>query len=52
MKGCCVIGHGTSSARAVKHGVRTAAEFFTSGVNDTIEAELRALGARKEAASA
>ena len=52
MKGCCVIGHGKSSVRAVFNGIRTAAEFFTSGVNDAIEAELRSLGARKEAASA
>ena len=52
MKGCCVIGHGKSSVRAVVNGIRTAAEFFTSGVNDAIEAELRPLAARKEAASA
>ena len=52
MKGCCVIGHGRSSARSVKHGIRAAAEFHTSGVNGAIEAELRALGSRKEAASA
>ena len=52
MKGCCVIGHGKSTARAVMHGIRAAAEFFSSGVNDSIEAELRALGLRKEAASA
>jgi glycerol-3-phosphate acyltransferase PlsX len=48
VKGCCVIGHGGSNAHAVKHGVRAAAEFFTSGVNERIESELRALGARKE----
>jgi glycerol-3-phosphate acyltransferase PlsX len=48
VKGCCVIGHGRSNAVAVKHGIRAAAEFFTSGVNERIEAELRALGARKE----
>ena len=48
VKGCCVIGHGRSSALAVKHGIRAAAEFFTSGVNERIEAELRALGVRKE----
>jgi len=48
LKGCCVIGHGRSNAVAVKHGIRAAAEFFTSGVNERIEAELRALGARKE----
>ena len=48
VKGCCVIGHGSSNALAVKHGIRAAAEFFTSGVNERIEGELRALGARKE----
>jgi len=52
VKGCCVIGHGKSTARAVMHGIRTAAEFHTSGVNAMIEAELGALGARQEAASA
>ena len=52
MRGCCVIGHGRSGVRAVLNGIRTAAEFFTSGVNDAIEAELRPLGTRKEAASA
>jgi hypothetical protein len=34
------------------HGIRTAAEFHSSGVNAAIEAELAALGRRKEAASA
>ncbi len=48
VKGCCVIGHGRSDARSVMHGIRTAAEFHSSGVNATIEAELRALGTRKE----
>ena len=52
VKGCCVIGHGRSSARSVKHGIRTAAELHSSGVNAAIEAGLRALGARKEAATA
>jgi phosphate acyltransferase len=52
VKGCCVIGHGRSTARAVMHGTRTAAEFHTSGVNAAIERELRALGAGREAASA
>ncbi len=47
-----MIGHGKSTARAVMHGTRTAAEFHTSRVNAAIESELRALGARKEAASA
>ena len=52
MKGCCVIGHGRSNARAIKNGIRAAAEFFTSGVNASIEVELRALGVRKEAEGA
>jgi phosphate acyltransferase len=52
MKGCCVIGHGRSNARAIKNGIRAAAEFFTSGVNESIKAELRALGVRKEAEGA
>jgi glycerol-3-phosphate acyltransferase PlsX len=52
MQGCCVIGHGKSSSRAVGNGIRTAAEFFSSGVNEAIEDELRPLAARKEAASA
>jgi glycerol-3-phosphate acyltransferase PlsX len=52
LKGCCVIGHGKSSARAVTNGIRTAAEFFRSGVNQAIEQELRGMGARKEGAQA
>jgi phosphate acyltransferase len=52
LKGCCVIGHGKAKARAVKHGIRTAAFFHSSGVNTAILADLRALGERKEAASA
>jgi glycerol-3-phosphate acyltransferase PlsX len=52
VKGCCVIGHGSSNANAIKHGIRAAAEFYASGVNERIEAELRVLGARKESAPA
>jgi glycerol-3-phosphate acyltransferase PlsX len=51
VKGCCVIGHGRSNAYAVQRGIRTAAEFFTSGVNRKIEAELRALVASRDAAA-
>ncbi len=51
VRGCCVIGHGRSSAYAIKHGVRAAAEFFTSGANARIEEELRSLMARPEPAS-
>jgi glycerol-3-phosphate acyltransferase PlsX len=47
LKGCCVIGHGRSNALAIQHGIRAAAEFHRSGVNDRIEAELRVLVARK-----
>lgn len=52
VKGCCVIGHGKSSARAVTNGIRTAAEFFGSEVNEAIEQKLQAMGARKEGAQA
>jgi glycerol-3-phosphate acyltransferase PlsX len=52
VRGCCVIGHGRSTPRAVMHGIRTAAEFHSRGVNATIEAELAALGRGGEAASA
>jgi glycerol-3-phosphate acyltransferase PlsX len=52
VKGCCVIGHGHSTPRAVMHGIRAAAEFHSSGVNAAIEAELSALGPAREAASA
>jgi glycerol-3-phosphate acyltransferase PlsX len=52
VKGCCVIGHGNSTPRAVMHGIRSAAEFFTSGVNAAIELELRGLGVRREATPA
>jgi glycerol-3-phosphate acyltransferase PlsX len=51
VKGCCVIGHGSSNAYAVRQGIRAAAEFYSSGVNAKIEDELRGL-ARKEAAQA
>ncbi len=52
VKGCCVIGHGKSDARAVMHGIRSAAEFHKSGVNAAIERELVELGSRREATSA
>ncbi len=46
--GCCVIGHGKSSPVAIKHGIRVAAEFYTSGVNRRIEQELKELGAVRD----
>ena len=42
-----MIGHGRSNASAVKHGIRVAAEFFTSDVNARIEGELALLDARQ-----
>ena len=52
VKGCCVIGHGRSTPVAIMHGVRVAAEFFASGENHKIEAELKELGAGREQAGA
>jgi glycerol-3-phosphate acyltransferase PlsX len=52
LKGCCVIGHGRSNSQAIKHGIRVAAEFRRGGVNESIQAEVRALGKSKEEAGA
>jgi glycerol-3-phosphate acyltransferase PlsX len=52
VKGCCVIGHGSSNAYAIQQGIKTAAELFSSGVNEKIEAEVRALFAGRDASSA
>ncbi len=46
VRGCCVIGHGSSSAYAIQQGIRAAAEFYSSGVNAQVETELRGLKAR------
>ena len=51
VKGCCVIGHGRSNAYAIQQGIRTAAELFSSGVNEKIETEVRALFAGRDASS-
>lgn len=48
LRGCCVIGHGSSRAHAVRQGIRAAAEFARSGLNDVIERELRGLAQRRE----
>ena len=48
IQGCCVIGHGRSNAHAIKQGIRVAAEFFTSGVNQKIASEVRALFGGRE----
>jgi glycerol-3-phosphate acyltransferase PlsX len=47
LQGCCVIGHGRSNVRAIQQGIRAAAEFHASGINQRIEAELRGLVGRK-----
>jgi glycerol-3-phosphate acyltransferase PlsX len=52
VRGCCVIGHGRSDATAIKHGIRAAAEFYTSGVNARIESEVKALLQREAAPAA
>jgi phosphate acyltransferase len=49
IKGCCYIGHGRSTALAVRQGIKAAAEFFASGVNESLIVELRALAQRREA---
>jgi glycerol-3-phosphate acyltransferase PlsX len=36
VKGACIVGHGSSSARAVKNGVLAAASFVRSGVSEQI----------------
>jgi phosphate acyltransferase len=51
LRGCCVIGHGKSTALAIEQGIRTAAHFHSSGVNAAIESELRYLAGAPQAAS-
>ena len=46
-----MIGHGKSGSLAIEAGIRPAASFHASGVNGTIEHELRTLG-RPEGARA
>jgi glycerol-3-phosphate acyltransferase PlsX len=47
VRGCCYIGHGRSTWAAVRQGIRAAAEFFASGVNGELQAELVALAVRR-----
>jgi len=49
VNGCCVIGHGRSTPYAVRQGIRAAAEFSASGVNERIREQLRLLGTRRDA---
>ena len=36
VKGACIVGHGSSNARAIKNGVLAAAEYVRSGVSELI----------------
>jgi glycerol-3-phosphate acyltransferase PlsX len=50
--GCCFIGHGRSTAAAIRQGIKAAADFFARGVNDELAEELVALAARRRVAQA
>ncbi len=39
VRGVCIVGHGSSNDRAIRNGIRVAAEFAQAGVNGLIEAE-------------
>ena len=39
VRGVCIIGHGSSNERAIFNGIRVAAEFAETGVNERIERE-------------
>ncbi len=41
--GTCIIGHGSSSPRAIKNAIKAAAGFVRTGVHDHIKEDLRAL---------
>ena len=41
--GTCIIGHGSSSSRAIKNAVKAAARFVRTNVNEHIRDDLRAL---------
>ncbi len=40
VRGVCIVGHGSSNDRAIRNGIRVAAEFAQTGVNGLIQAEL------------
>ena len=50
VKGVCIIGHGSSNANAIKNGIRVAAEWANSGLNQQIEQEIHAKRANHIAA--
>jgi glycerol-3-phosphate acyltransferase PlsX len=51
VRGITIIGHGRSSPKAIKNGIRVAAELYRSGVNEKIEQELSAAAAAVSARS-
>jgi glycerol-3-phosphate acyltransferase PlsX len=42
VRGVCIVGHGSSNDRAIMNGIRVAAEFARSRLNDSIEEHLAA----------
>ncbi|HEX4439125.1 MAG TPA: phosphate acyltransferase PlsX [Thermoanaerobaculia bacterium] len=48
VKGCVIIGHGRSSAKAVKNAIRFAAEFARQGLAEKIQAQIAELHRREE----
>jgi len=50
VKGPILVGHGSSNGIAIKNAIRAAAEFVRSGVNQTIQDNIRQAGERLEAA--
>jgi glycerol-3-phosphate acyltransferase PlsX len=48
VNGICIIGHGSSTAKAVKNAIRVAAEFSAQRVNERIVADLAARTELKE----
>jgi glycerol-3-phosphate acyltransferase PlsX len=52
VRGVCIIGHGSSSAKAIKNAIRMAKEFSEGHVNQRIEEELRLSAFEKTAVKA
>ena len=40
VKGACIVGHGSSSAKAIKNGVLASARYVRSGVTEDIAASV------------
>jgi glycerol-3-phosphate acyltransferase PlsX len=48
VKGCVIIGHGRSSAKAIKNAIRFAAEFARQGLAEKIQAQIAELHRREQ----